>query len=483
MAHKDLALQTVLRVLCEGEKEGAHVYALLQHALEDDVLSAKDRAFVRMLAGECVKRRMSLDDIIDRYAVTKKSLKPVIRNILRMGVCQILFLDRVPDAAAVSSSVELARGRGFGNLTGFVNGVLRKVSSEKEHIEYSSIYTRYSVPQWIYDRLEETCGQQETQRMAEAFLKTPPLTLRLDMRLTGEAQAALCDRMIREAVSAHPDCDAEGHPFFPFAMRLRRAGDVTKLYGYREGLWMVQDAAAMLVAVCAGIRARDTVIDVCAAPGGKALHAAELLCLREAQAAGGGTVYAFDLTKEKCDKIRENVRRMRLDNVEVRQQDARTILPELEGCADVVICDLPCSGLGVLAHKADVKYRLQPSDITELSALQKEILTSAVRYLKEGGRLIYSTCTLTKEENGETADWIKETLRLQPEDLRAYLPGVLREEVDEAHPERVTILPGRYDTDGFFIARFVKGTVAGMRRETLRCGETGREAAAAGEAP
>ncbi|MBQ6735083.1 MAG: 16S rRNA (cytosine(967)-C(5))-methyltransferase RsmB [Lachnospiraceae bacterium] len=448
---KDKARATVLRVLCEGEQEGAHVYALLQRALEDHALNAKDRAFVRMLAGECVKRRMSLDDVIDRYARTKKPLKPVIRNILRMGACQILFLDRVPDAAAVSSSVELTRGRGFRQLTGFVNGVLRRISTEKEHIEYSSIYTRYSVPQWMYDKLEETYGPQETQRMAEAFLRTPALTLRLDTRLSEEEREALCERILREAAGAHPDCEAGKHPFFPYALQLRRAGDVTKLYGYKEGRFMVQDAAAMLAAACAGIRAGDTVIDVCAAPGGKALHAAEL----------GAKVYAFDLTKDKCDKLRENLRRMRLDKVEVRQQDARESVAALEGCADVVICDLPCSGLGVLAHKADIKYRLKSSDITELSALQKEILTAAVRYLKEGGTLLYSTCTLTREENDEIADWIRETLPLTPEDLRPYLPDVLRGDVSEAHPERVTILPGRYDTDGFFIARFVKGRAAG----------------------
>ncbi|MBR5970869.1 MAG: 16S rRNA (cytosine(967)-C(5))-methyltransferase RsmB [Lachnospiraceae bacterium] len=459
MAERDRARESVLRVLTEGEKEGAHVYALLQRAAESGALSAKDRAFVRMLAGECIRRRLSLDDVIDRYAKTKKPLKPVIRNILRMGVCQILYLDRVTEARAVSSSVELARGRGFGNLTGFVNGVLRKVAAEQEHIEFTSKYTRYSVPQWIWDTLAKTYGEEETEAMARAFLAVPAVTLRLDNRLTPEEQDALAKRIAASVPAEHPDCESERHPFAHYALCLRRAGDLTALCGYQEGQWMVQDAAAMLAAECAGVSSGDTVIDVCAAPGGKALQLAEMLrfLAPAQQGAEAGTVYAFDLTEEKCDKIRENAARMRLDNVTVRQQDARFTDNSLIGQADVVLCDLPCSGLGVLQKKADIKYRLTEADITELAALQKEILSSAVNYLKDGGRLIYSTCTLTKEENEGVADFAEETLGLVPADLRPHLPAVLHEAVSAAHPGRVTILPGKYGTDGFFIAGFVKG--------------------------
>lgn len=436
----------------KADAPGKDTAAALWRAWEEETLSAQDRAFAHHVVAEVIRRRMTLDYVIGRFTDSSRPLKPLVRNILRMGVCQILYLDRVPDAAAVSTSVELAVSCGLGQLKGFINGVLRSVTREKETIDFPSIPIRFSVPQWICDRLRADYGAEDAIRIMQAHLSPAFVTLRLDERMDEAKRLQTSSRILEETLRLHAKSSAEGHPFLPYVMRVSRTGDVTKLYGYLEGLWMVQDAAAALVAECADIRPGDTIVDVCASPGGKALHAAAKLGRGNAS----GRVHAFDLTEKKCARILENVWRMEFDNVSVAVQDARSVKEELCGQADKVICDLPCSGLGVLKHKSEIKYRLTPEDITALCALQREILGSAVRYLKPGGTLIYSTCTLTREENEETADWIASELHLIPEDIRPFLPEILKGEVKEGEENRITILPFKYDTDGAFIARFRK---------------------------
>ena len=451
----DPVQEAALRVLLKGERENLTVYDLLR--TEQEVFTdARERAALEALVSDVVRRRITIDYILDLYSTTKtEKMKPVLRTILRMAVARLLFSDAEKDALTVDSAVHLARTHGLSGLTGVVNGVLRTVAREKENIEYPDISIRYSVPAWIADKLTSDYGSAEAERILQAYQDPRQVTLRLDRRIakTKEEIADLFQSIARHVMET--DAGAEEHPLLPYAVLLCRAGDVRALPGFAEGHFMPQDVSSMLVTEVAGIKAGDTVIDVCASPGGKSLHAAECLAAAGGESGACGVVYAFDKTEEKCDRIRENVKRLRLDNVVIAAQDARTAREDLYGRADVVYCDLPCSGLGVLSHKADVKYRLKPEDIPALQALQRKILDASVHYLKDGGVLVYSTCTLTKEENEENVAYIRDRLGLRPDSLVPFLPEALRD-VPSAQEGYLTLFPGAYRTDGFFMARFVK---------------------------
>ncbi|MBR0172896.1 MAG: 16S rRNA (cytosine(967)-C(5))-methyltransferase RsmB [Lachnospiraceae bacterium] len=446
----DLGLQTektILRVLTEAEREGAHVYALLQRARE----SIKDeyaRAYASTLIRGVTERYLTLDYAIDLFALKKtRNMKPQIRNILRMGAYQVLFMEKVPDAAAVDTCVRLARETGFQMLSGFVNAVLRQMVREKDKIEYPTNSIRYSVPEWICVMLENAYGKTETERMLRWFNEPSGMTLRFDERLTAEEAARY-----REAIGrANGRIRVTEHRLLPYAYAVTQASDPRALPGYAEGAFALQDAGAMICAEACGVKGGDLVVDVCAAPGGKALHLENRL-----EACGeGGFVYAFDVSEAKCARIRENASRLRASRIRIDVQDARTAREDLAGMADVVLCDVPCSGIGVLGRKADIRYRLTPDDILALSALQREIVTAAAGYLKDGGTLVYATCTLTHAENGNNVRYITESLGLKPSSLKPFMPKALQGETT-LQDGSLTLLPGKYGTDGFFIARFTK---------------------------
>ena len=240
--------------------------------------------------------------------------------------------------------------------------------------------------------------------------------------------------------------------YLPYCYELTGTDSIQELPGYREGMWTVQDESSMMVAEAAGLAGGETVYDVCAAPGGKAMHCASKLLAGSAGGTETGKVHAFDLSKGKTAQILKNVRRMYLPNVVVAQRDALIPVPEEAGKADVLLCDLPCSGLGVIGRKRDIKYHVTPEQLAELAQLQKDILGSAVPYLKEGGVLIYSTCTINAGENEEVAEFIEKEMGLCPDPLTPYLP----EGIPGIRGNRLQLLPHVHGTDGFFLARFVK---------------------------
>ena len=523
----DPVLSLATDLLLRGEKEGAQLYSQLHTALDTCDLNGAEKAKVTALVTGVCEHLLSLDYILNLFSKTKTAkMKPQIRTILRLGVCQLVFMERTSDAPAVSSCVELARERGFASLTGYVNGVLRTVAREKNGIRYPDLSTRYSVPAWICRRLENSFGtsnqkdykiesKSERRDAAHDVIKKKPennnkksiygaeqilqyyeqeqsVTIRLDERLSETEKDAWLQRMKNFSAKM----TIRRHPLLRYAYILEQPGDLRTLPGFAEGSFYVQDAGAQLVVELAGIKEGDTVIDVCAAPGGKSVHA-YAKCSRKAVAdkvVGGraegdiayGHVIAMDLTERKCDLIRANAKRLHADKMEVYAHDARKPDERFLGLADVVICDLPCSGLGIMGRKADIRYRLREEDIAELAALQKEILRASISYLKKGGTLLYATCTLTSEENEENARFIFDELGLKPVDLRLPLQqAVLKSAELQSHPtaesaesaKRVlsgtydysdaknellatetlsdgylTLPPGRFLTDGFFIS-------------------------------
>ena len=449
-----------LDLLLEAERGTEYESRLLKDMLEKyDYLDGRDKAFFKRLADGVTERRLQLDYVLEQFSsVPVRKMKPLIRCILRMGAYQILFMDGVPDSAACNEAVKLAKKRRFGQLSGFVNGVLRSLCAGKDAIRwpdrerepFSFLSVRYSMPEWIVRKWAAEYGENRTEAMLAALLEKRPLTIRLAERLDGKARILLLEQLKQGGFAPKP------HPLFaesgqPAVYTLSSAEGVAGLPGFSEGAFAVQDAASMLPVECSGLRKlaengerRLFVLDVCAAPGGKACQAADLL-------EDAGMVLARDLTEGKTAYIRENAERLRLSNLHAQVWDASVLDESLVEKADLVIADLPCSGLGVMGRKADIRYRISPQSLTEVAGLQKKILSTVWKYAKPGGVLVYSTCTVSREENEDTAEWFLAHFPFEPIAPAMALPAVCREGEKEGC---VRLLPGENGTDGFFIACF-----------------------------
>lgn len=431
----------VCDLLLEIEREQTPSHVAIRRMLEKyQYLDSGERRFISRLTRGTLERRISLDWLIERFSsVRVRKMKPVIRTILRMSVYQIKYMDGVPDSAVCNEAVKLAKKRGFKNLSGFVNGILRNMlrHPEKMDLPENNFSVYYSQPQWLADYWTDCYGEEKTKAMFEWFLGEQPVTVRVcKNRMAPEKFAG---RMEAEHV------EAIQNPLIPEAFALKGFDYLGALEEFREGLCTVQDVSSMLVAKAAGVKPTDMVIDVCAAPGGKSIQISELLD-------DGGLVISRDLTDAKVSLIEENIRRMGAAHIRAECQDALTFRPEDRESADIVIADLPCSGLGVIGRKADIKYRMSREDMKSLADLQKKILTVVQAYVKPGGCLIYSTCTVNPEENEENVRWFRESFPFEPESLEKFLPeGIYSDTMEQGY---IQLMPGEYGTDGFFIARF-----------------------------
>ncbi|MGN0142374.1 MAG: 16S rRNA (cytosine(967)-C(5))-methyltransferase RsmB [Roseburia sp.] len=427
--------ELVLGILMEVTKEGSYSHLVIRSVLDKyQYLEKRDRAFVTRLAEGTIQRMLELDYIIDQFSKVKTGkMKPVIRNILRMGVYQLKYMDSVPAAAACNEAVKLARKKGFSTLSGFVNGVLRNIARNLDAITYPDgkespvqyLSVRYSMPEWIVEQWLRDYGRKQTEATLAAFLNEAPLTIRTNLLKTTPEK--LKERLAQEGVTAE-FLDQTVCSELPYAFVIRDFDYLGALPSFREGLFYVQDLSSMLTAELAAPKEGEYVIDVCAAPGGKSIHFGEKM-------GGTGHVEARDLTESKVALIRENISRHEITNVTAVQQDATMFDEESVEKADVVIADLPCSGLGVLRKKTDVKYRITPEKQEELAALQRRILDTVYSYVRRGGRMIYSTCTINKGEN---------------EDNVAYF---LKQHPDFELEEMHQIFPQETLGDGFFLAR------------------------------
>lgn len=362
-------------------------------------LDRRDRAFIRRLSVGTIERMLELDFIINWFSKTKTTkMKPVVRAILRSGVYQLKYMDAVPASAACSEAVKLAVRRGFSGLKGFVNGVMRQTAAHLDEVEYpdpqrdltAALSVRYSMPEWLVGRFLSRYGRERSEQIFTAFFAQRGICLRVDTeRISREdLLASLLAQGIR----------AEADPRLPCAVVIRSADSPAAIREFREGLLYVQDISSMLAADLAGAKPGDFVLDICAAPGGKSTYAAQVM-------RGTGLVLARDQNSYKVGLLQENITRCGLTNMRAEVFDACRFDPDMENQADIVIADLPCSGLGVIGSKPDIKYHASPEGIRSLAARQKEMLRAAGRYTKPGGTLLYSTCTLTPEENGENTAW------------------------------------------------------------------------------
>ncbi len=448
----DLLLrQLVMEILLEVRNGNEYINVVLKGVLDKyNYLDGKKKAFIKKLATGCLERQTELDYVINLFSKTKTNkMKPVIRIIMEMGVYQILYMDNVYDTVACNMAVSLAKKKGFQGLSGFVNGVLRTICREKEQIAYPDkekdfiqyATVRFSMPEWIVMLWMEQYGREITERMLEASLQDNAVTVRVNENLASETQEELIAQWKKDGVKVSV------HSYLQYAYVLTGGYGIQNLYGYNEGYFTVQDVSSTLVAEVAGVQKDATVIDVCAAPGGKTMHVATKLN-------GSGKVISCDVSEYKTDKIKENAERLGLENVQVQVADATVENADFIEQADIVLADVPCSGLGVLGKKADIKYRLTKEQTEEIVSLQRQIVRNVCNYVKKGGTFIYSTCTVNKAENNDNVKWMTENLPMEVVPLGNELPEELRTSVGE--DGTLQLFRGVHKCDGFYIAKLRK---------------------------
>lgn len=434
---REIALDILLEIL----ERGGYSHIILRQALNKyQYLDKSERAFISRIAEGTVEYLLQIDYIIDSFSNTKVSkMKPVIRTILRMSVYQLIYMDRVPDSAVCNEAVKLAVKRKFTGLKGFVNGVLRNISRNKEGLSWPNDSVRYSMPAWIVSMWEESYGRETAVTMMESFLKNKKTTVRCNLAKASKEEIIQSLRNQGAEVSESGISEA--------VLCIEKYDYMEGLEAFQKGYIQVQDLSSSFVGEIADPKKGDYVIDVCGAPGGKSIHIADKLD-------GTGMVEVRDLSLLKINMVEENIRRCGYLNIRTKVQDALVTDPDSMEKADIVIADLPCSGLGIIGRKPDIKYRMTPDALESLAALQRNILTVAQAYVKPGGRLIFSTCTINRKENEENAGWFLEQFPFDCINLK----GKLGEKLDSAAANRdfIQLLPGIHPCDGFFIAAFQK---------------------------
>lgn len=432
------ARETALDALIACRKRAAWSNGVLKDYIERDRLDRRDAALATRLCYGILQHRGMLDFFLKQLLTGKiKDLHPLVRDILHMGLYQIYELDKVPDSAAVNESVALAKKycRWQRSVPGLVNAVLRNAVRTKGTLEQpTALEDRYSHPKELIDLLESYVGKEKLEPMLAANNDTPQTVVQVNTLRT--STDSLVEELAREDVAALP------HPWMPDCLVLSNTGNLEKLRAFQDGLFYVQDAASRLAVLCAQIpkSERTRVLDCCAAPGGKTFAAAVVM-------GGIGKIRSADIHRHKTTLIQHGADRLGLHNVLVREQDATENHPTWYQKMDVVLADVPCSGYGIIRKKPDIRYK-DPKEMERLPEIQLKILCKQSEYVKPGGVLLYSTCTLVRRENeGVLEAFLRHNPNFELEPLE--LPPVF----PENQTGMLTLVPGEYDTDGFFIAK------------------------------
>ena len=428
------ARETALNVLIACRKEDGWSNGVLKEYIRRDKLDRRDAALATRLCYGVLQNRLKLDHYLTQLLTGKlKDLHPAVRDILHLGLYQLYEMDKVPGSAAVNESVDLAKKycKKQRYAPGLVNAVLRKASTETLQ-EPTGWQEKYSHPQALIDLLKPYVGKERMENMLRANNAAPDTVVQVNtLKITTQQLQA---QLTQEGVQAQP------HGWMEDCLVLSGTGNLEQLPSFAQGLFYVQDPAAKLSVLCAQIPENARVLDCCAAPGGKSFAAAVAMH-------GTGHITSCDVYAHKAELIAKGAARLGLDTITARQQDATAHVREWENQMDVVIADVPCSGYGIIRKKPDIRYK-NLKEMEALPALQRAILQNAASYVRPGGLLLYSTCTLVWAENeGMVEAFLQENPAFSLEKLP--LPA--------AFPENETgmlaLVPGQYDTDGFFIAR------------------------------
>ena len=430
---RGLALEFLLEV-----EKGALSHVALRDMLERyQYLDKQERAFLTRLCEGTLERRLELDAIINHFSkVPVKKQKPVIRNLLRMSVYQLKYMDQVPDSAVCNEAVRLAQKKGFGTLKGFVNGVLRSIARGIEEISFDDPSICYSTPQWIVDQWVEEYGKDKAVRMLEDQYAEKPVTIRINETKTTKQQ--LKARLESEGVTVQ---EVDG---MDCALAISGFDYLRALSSFREGLFHVQDESSQLAVRVLDPKKGEEILDMCAAPGGKSFTIAERM-------ENEGSLLSCDIYAHKIDLMEEGAERLGISIMQCRVKDAAA-KEESPKRFDRVLADVPCSGLGLMRKKPDIRLKKDGNEIDSLTKIQREILENAAGYVKKGGVLVYSTCTLCRKENEKNLEWfLKDHPDFTAEDISEFLPEGW--DTETAKKGYLTLLPHKTGTDGFFISK------------------------------
>lgn len=431
------AREVALKVLYAAHKEGAYINIELNKKISESKLSGADKRLVTEICHGVLKYKITLDYIIRKNSSLRlNKIASYVLNVLRMGIYQIKFMDKIPDSAAVNESVFLARKYGGGKSAGFVNAVLRAVIKNeieypKNEIEFLSV--KYSYPLWLCERFIDTYGFEFSKAFMEKSIERPRLSIRVNTLKIS------VDDFIEKAESIGVICKKSKH--CNVGLYVSELGNLLESDLFKDGFFYVQDIASMLVCDILNPKEGDTVIDVCAAPGGKTTYIAEKMKNR-------GKVFAFDIYEHKIKLIEDNAKRLGIDIIYPMVSDAsKENVLFLDAC-DAVLVDAPCSGLGIVGKKPDIKYNITEEGIKNLADISFDILNKSAKYVKKGGYLVFSLCTITKEES------VNNVMKFLNENKNFRL-----ERIDFADIENegyITLYPNVHNTDGFFAAKFVR---------------------------
>ena len=378
----------VVLVLMDIYEKRAYANIALRKALTDSHLDARSRAFVTDMVNETIRNLRQIDYILDKFSkIPVAEMRPFIRALMRMSVCQIKFMEEIPDSAAVNESIDLAKKHGFSNLAGFVNAVLRNIAAA-DMVESKDPAIKYSYPEWLMEKVFDWLGPEG----AETFLKNsqtpPPVTV-----LTNTVKTTfenLQEILLEEGIKTTP---LENN-----FLVLHKPGDISRLGSFKQGLFFVMDPGAIHAVNAMNPQPGQTIIDVCAAPGGKSFATAIKM-------QNQGTILAFDIHSHRVDLISQTSKKLGISIIHSKTKNSIMFDPSLENKADAVLLDAPCSGLGTIRKHPEIKYVRKMKDIIELSKTQEALISTAAKYVKPGGKLVYCTCTIATEENADIIEY------------------------------------------------------------------------------
>lgn len=444
---KNSSRYLAMEVLEKIELENTYSNLLLREVIDNHSLTKEDKNLLTELVYGVLQRKYTLDYQLDPFIKKQKNMQNWVRQILRLSLYQMEYLDRIPNHAIVNEAVNIARVRGHQGISGFVNAVLRNIirkgvrSTKEIKDKNRQISIEYSLPVWLVEEFIKDLGYEETIKLASSFNERPKLSLRVNT-----------DKVSREdAIKSlkKEGYDTEKSEVSPYGIiALNGVPADSKLF--KEGLISVQDESSMLVAPALNVSSNHYVLDACAAPGGKTMHiASNYLSIEE-----GGKVQALDIHQHKINLIYQNVHRQGLEGlVQAKKMDARKLLTDFEEeTFDRVLVDAPCSGLGLIRRRPEIRYNKSKKDIIALEKLQLEIINQAAKVLKTDGELVYSTCTLTKNEN----QFLVERFLEENQEFEQIKVELSNENLKLDKDGSITIYPHQYQTDGFFISRFKK---------------------------
>ena len=438
MNAREIAVYALIDIL---EQQSYNNLTLKKIFNENKNISSQDRAFITELVNGTLRNIIYIDYIINSFSNTKtKKMKPLILNIIRISVYQIKFMEKIPISAVCNEAVNFTKKKKFNGLSGFVNGVLRNIARNIDNIKLPDeknepvefLATKYSYEKWVVEKWIKQFGYRKTKEICKANILVPKVSICVNTNKITKSE--LKDMLIKEGMNVE-----DGH-ISNNSLYITKTKNIASSTSFKKGYFHIMDESSMLLVEILNPKEDDIVIDVCSAPGGKSFYCSYLMKNK-------GQIFSRDIHSHKIELIKDTIKRLNIENIKLELKDGTKFYKEDEEVADKIIIDAPCSGFGIVRKKPDIKYTKTEDDIKELVNIQREILKASYKYVKKGGTLLYSTCTLFEEENIENVKWFCKNYGFELCSINSCL------EIDGLEKGYITILPNMFNTDGFFIAK------------------------------